>query len=49
MARYKIKLYYLFVFIFIANVIYGLDFSKEISQIEEELGKAYGGIFKNKW
>ena len=49
MARHKIKLNYLFVFIFIANVIYGLDSSNEISQIDEELGKAYGGIFKNKW
>ena len=49
MARHKIKLYYLFVFIFIANVIYGLDSSNEILQIDEELGKAYGGILKNKW
>ena len=49
MARHKMKLYYLFVFIFIANVIYGLDSSKEISQIEEDLGKAHGEIFKNKW
>ena len=48
MAGHKIKLHCLFLLVFTANVIYGQDSSNEMSQLDEELGKDHGGIFKDK-
>ena len=48
MAGHEIKLHCLFLLVFTANVIYGQDSSNEMSQLDEELGKDYGGIFKDK-
>ena len=42
------KLHCVFLLMFTANVIYGQDSSIEMSQLDEELGKDHGGIFKDK-